>query len=75
MPSAVRAWAASAKDPKLAEQARELAAEIDRVYAPRPFTQALDAAAKEAGRRCRAASRCCRRRERPSPRPAVPSSA
>ena len=44
---AVRAWAASAKDPKLAEQARELAAEIDRVYAPRPFTQALDAAAKE----------------------------
>ena len=44
---AVRAWAASAKDPKLAEQARELAAEIDRVYAPRPFTQVLDAAAKE----------------------------
>src|SRR6187397_86729 len=43
----VRAWAASAKDPKLAEQARELAAEIDRVYAPRPFTQALDAAAKD----------------------------
>ena len=43
----VRAWAATAKDPKLAEQARGLAAEIDRVYAPRPFTQALDAAAKE----------------------------
>jgi Pyruvate phosphate dikinase, AMP/ATP-binding domain len=44
---AVRAWGASAKDPKLAEQARELAAEIDRVYAPRPFTQVLDASAKE----------------------------
>jgi hypothetical protein len=44
---AVRAWAASAKDPRLAEQARALAAEIDRVYAPRPFTQALDAAGKE----------------------------
>ena len=44
---AVRAWAATAKDPKLAEQATALAAEIDRVYAPRPFTQVLDASAKE----------------------------
>ena len=37
----------TAKDPELAEQARGLAPEIDRVYAPRPFTQSLDAAAKE----------------------------
>ena len=44
---AVRNWAAAASDPKLAEQARALAAEIDRVYAPRPFTQTLDAAAKD----------------------------
>lgn len=44
---AVRTWAAAAKNPTLAEQARTLAAEIDRVYAPQPFTQVLDAAAKD----------------------------
>jgi hypothetical protein len=42
---AVRAYA-QGKDGTLAEQARTLASEIDRVYAPRPFIQALDQAAR-----------------------------
>jgi hypothetical protein len=45
--AAVRTWAAGAKDPAVAGQAKALADEIDRVYAPKPFTQTLDAAAKD----------------------------
>jgi hypothetical protein len=43
---AVRAYAARMKDSALAEQARALATAIDRVYAPRPFDQTLNDAAR-----------------------------
>lgn len=44
--AAVRAYAATAKDAALAQQARALAQEIDRVYAPRPMGEVLDEAAR-----------------------------
>ena len=40
----VRAYAARARDAAAAQQARALADEIDRVYAPRPMAQMLEAA-------------------------------
>jgi hypothetical protein len=45
--AAVREYAGRTRDAGAAQQARTLAEEIDRVYAPRPMTQLLDAAARE----------------------------
>jgi hypothetical protein len=46
----VRDYAATAKTPALKQSATELAAEIDRVYQPKPLAQTLEAAAGAFGR-------------------------
>jgi hypothetical protein len=46
----VRSYAADAKSPELRRSAEELAAEIDRVYQPKPLEQTLEAAAAAFGR-------------------------
>ena len=60
MPRRCAAWAANAKDPKLAEQARRAGGrDRSRLSRRGRSTQALDAAAKELAADAGAASRCC----------------
>ena len=53
----VRSYASRVSDPALKKAAAELAAEIDRVYAPRPFANVLDEHAR-VSRRARGSALC-----------------